>query len=308
MVSNQMITDLAFAIEQDCYEIDHDEVFLDMAMERSFLDVPIHGEDKVDQKMATADRIHAQIVKLTKSLQGIINKVSIQIRNAIQRVIRSDKKFQSQYASWSQNQTPNESVTLISYNYKPEALELDFQKMLNATLSICNELKKASATISRGDVDAMDGHNGNVFQLIFEKMGERDVSNIEQYFTVLRDRFRNEKKEMTYYAGNMNRYYSIATGLQNTDRKIEAAKQRIEQATSQSITDMNRIAHDPQMTDQLKRKALHQYKNLTHVVSFYMRYCDLYLQLKIEEAMIYRRVIQSLYQGSDTNKEESKEK
>jgi hypothetical protein len=142
----------------------------------------------------------------------------------------------------------------------------------------------------------MDRKEADLYAKIFQEMHlPNDVNNINSYFIYVKDKYRTAKKETLFKASETNKYYKEATGFETTRSLINARQKVLAQQTATIQSNLNNIINNKMTQNSIKTRAVHQYKNATHLYNLYVHFLDVYTQLKIEKTLTYRLVLKKLY-------------
>lgn len=270
------------------------EVFYDPVFE-AMEDPGLKGESESNPGLIP--KLKESVESLIRTLIGIVDKAITKFSNFTKKVLLTDKGFRDNCRKAIIKNKPLEAIKLISYAYNDAVLEDAMNKMTNIVMKRLGNLKTDYRSESDMDnrVD-MDNKEGDIYKAIFSELGcPSTITNISQYFTYLRDQFRVEKKEQLFTASKTKVYYDITMSYEKEMNKVSAKHLILKKQTAIVRTNLNSIILNKLADAKVKQRAMHHFKNASHIYNFYIHFLDAYTQLKTEEILSYRIVLQKLY-------------
>jgi hypothetical protein len=244
-----------------------------------------------------AIKLKEQAEKLIKTLQGIIEKNFLKLLNGIRKVLQTDKGFEKDCRKAIIDNKPLEGVKLITYTYDDAVLETDMTNLFHAIQKRLDNLKtdytSESDPNTAGD---MDRDENDLFQEIFKDMNlPENVTNTNAYFMYIKDKFRKNKKETLFVASQSKKYYDIAMGFSDVEKTINEKQTLMKNQTGTIRANLKSIIDNKLTPNNVKTRAVKQYKNAAHLYNLYTHFLNVYVQLKLEEALTYRAVMKKLF-------------
>lgn len=282
-------------------EANINEILLDPAIE-------VVGSDSVpNQNQAVQNtqndnliqKLMKQIDRLITNLNGMIQKAFLKFTNYIKRIMQTDRGFGDKCREAIRKNKPLEGVKLISYTYNEAVLEKELTKInqiMTKYISDLNGKSSYSALRDPNTANELDKSSDDIYKDLFRQMGTpSDVNNINTYFLYIKQQYRGEKKEQLFVASKVREYYNITEGKKELTKKIKASQSTILNQVAVLKSSLHNTIQNKDADPQVKKRAIRQCSNLSHLYNFYTKFIDVYLQLKIERIFIYRTVLKKIY-------------
>ena len=77
--------------------------------------------------------------------------------------------------------------------------------------------------------------------------------------------------------------------------KIKKSEGVVSNQVATMKSNLHNTILNKQSKPEVKKRAVKQCKNLTHIMNFYIRFMDIYMQLNLERLFTYRTVLKKLY-------------
>ena len=288
---NSIIKQISSEYKDDEFEIN--KIFLDTVMEAE----DVTSVDDDSNKMKFGEKLGKQVQELIKTLEGIIQRVFLKITNFLGRVAQTNDGFVEDCRKAIVDNKPLEGVKLITYQYNDGLLEGEMNKMTQAILKRLSEMKTSYAKISEsGEANLMEKNSDEIISTLLQEIGvPSDVKNLDTYFMYVKDKFRVSKKETLFTASQTQKYYQTATDVKKILAIANNKQQILKQQTNTIKSNLQNITKNTASQNEIKQRALRQYKNVTHLYNFYVHFVDIYVQLKVEESFSYRAILKKLY-------------
>lgn len=259
-------------------------------------DDTVTSVDDDSNKMNFGQKLLQKVNKLIKELLAIIERTFDRIWQFLKRVAQTDVGFKDTIRKAIRDRKPLEAVKLIAYQYNEGFLNTQMTKVTKEVFDLITNLKTSYADIENGAQSPMDLPTKELYQYIFSKIGcKKDIFSMDQYYLFLKHGYRVEKKEMLFKGSETRNYYNIALSRDELENVINAKKQVMKSQTAVIKTQLSTITMNRTTQNDVKKRAMKQYSNASHLYNFYSSFLNIYTQLQIEKMMSYRAVLKKLY-------------
>lgn len=284
---NNFIYKELVAYENNVYTIE--KIFFDNACEAD----TVSSVDDAESKRNFAQRILDKVKKLIKELYAIIDRQFSKIMNIIKRVLQSDEGFKKKARDAIRKNKPLEAIKLIAYQYNNSALDNNMRK-LSSTLDSIIDVKFLSNVKDEGN--PLDMKSKDMIIWVFNKAGiPKEVTDVNLLFEYLKKIFRVAKKEQLFKASETKLYYDVATKYDVLAKDCNEKNNKFKSGVTNMKAILYRVANNSDLPDEDKRKILCRAKGISQLTNLYLSILSIYSQLKIEQALSHRIVLQKLY-------------
>lgn len=244
-------------------------------------------------------RMGDQISKFITMINGMIQKFFLKFSNWIKKVLQSDMGFKEQCRTAIKNNKPMEGIKLITYQYNEEALEKELHKLNDILTSFLNQMNRNTSYRALSDESTasdIDRTPDEIYDKIFSKLScPGDVRDINSYFLYVKKLYRGEKKEQVFVSSNTRQYYQVTEGNKELTNQIKKSEAIMKNQISVLKSNLHNTIQNKDANKEVKKRAMNQCKNLTHIYNLYLHFLDIYFQLKIERIYIYRTILKKIY-------------
>ena len=259
-------------------------------------DETVTSIDDDSNKMNFGQMLLQKVNELIKELLAIIERAFDRIWQFLKRVAQTDVGFKDHIRKAIREQKPLEAVKLIAYQYNEGFLNTQMEKVTKVVFDLVTNLKTSYADVKDGESSPMDLPTKDLYRYIFDKIGcSKDITDMNRYYLFLKHGYRLEKKEMLFKASATREYYNIALGREKLEKVLSAKKQVMKSQVSTIKTQLSNITLNKTTQNDVKKRAMKQYSNASHLYNFYSSFLSIYAQLEIEKMMSYRAVLKKLY-------------
>lgn len=244
-------------------------------------------------------RMGESVSKFITMINGMIQKFFLKFSNWIKKVLQSDMGFKDQCREAIRDRKPLEGIKLISYQYNEPALEKELHKLNGILTKFFNQMSNNTSYRALSDENTasdIDRTPDDIYQKIFSELScPGDVRDINSYFLYVKNLYRNEKKEQVFLSSKTREYYEITEGNKELTKQIKKSQSIMANQVAALKSNLHNTIQNKDANKEVKKRAMKQCKNLTHIYNLYLHFLDIYLQLKIERIYIYRTVLKKLY-------------
>lgn len=282
--------------EAELFDGDIEALFFEVAMEEEVAkDVTQASKDEpglVDKMIKTVKEIIARI-------NGMIQKNFLKFKNFITKAMQTDQGFENEFRKAFKSKQPLEAIKLISYEYNPGVLDAELVKVNKAVQKLLAGMSNKVSYTALSDVNTandMDRTPDEIYEIIFKDLNcPSDVRDINTYFLHIKGKYRGEKKEMLFKSSQTTEYRNITKGHKHLMDAINNSQSTISNQVATLKSNLHNTIQNRQAAPEVKKRAVKQCKNLSHVMNFYIRFIDIYMQLQLERLFTYRTVLKRLY-------------
>ena len=289
-------------ITSEMNEILHDHNEREVSIISIFTDYVLEAEDvtSVDDesnKRKTASKLMETVKKLINEIMSIIEQCTLKISNTIKRIAQTDEGFKKKARDAIKDKKALEAIKLISYDFDVNFIEAC---MKNMTKTVFEFIESAKMTYKEqsdtNEVSPLDMKESDLIAEIFKKMGcGNDITDLNLYFKYMSDGYHKSKKEMLFTESNIHEYYNITMEYKQLKNIADSQQNAMKQHANGVKSNLNNIINNTATQDNVKRRAINQYKNTTHLFNLYSSFLRMYIQLRTERILIYRQIINRLY-------------
>lgn len=285
--------------EATLFDDEIDSLFYDIAVEEEVAKDPAQASR---EEPGVVDKMIQYIRELFKRLDGLIQRTFMKLKTFILRVAQTDKGFEDNFRKAFKAKKPLEAIKLVTYDYNPDVLQGEMVKLNKAVMDLCNQIAKNTSYVALTNPNTandMDRTPNELYQIILKKMAvPADVKDINTYFLHVKDKYRQEKTEKLFKASETMNYFNITRGSTNLETALKSSQSQISRQIATLKSNLHNTIQNKQARPEVKKRAVKQCKNLTHIMNFYMRFIDLYVQMNLERLFTYRTVLKKLYDFS----------
>ena len=283
-----------------------DDVLIDfennrMSIIEAYLEPVLEAEDvsSVDDasnKLKNTNKFRVMITKAIETLAGIISRFTLKCKNIFQNIMQTDTGFKSSARNAIVDNKPLEAIKLIAYDYDDSFIDNQLNRISSEIIRLITSAKTSYVDQSNPDiVHELDMSEDKLYSIIFKKAGFSDVGNLSTYFLKLKTGYRRQKKEILFKSSETEKYYHIALSKDILKKKIDEQQHIISQQAATVKANLKNTINNNNTQDYVKKRAMSQFKNITHLFNFYTSFLNMYVQLKIEKNLMYRTVLKKLY-------------
>lgn len=278
------------------FENDIESLFYDIAIEE---EVAKDNTQASKEEPGILDKMIKTVKELFAQLNGMIQKNFLKFKNFLTRVAQSDNGFDDNFKKAFKEKKPMEAIKLITYEYNPELLDTEMKKINAILIKLFGNMANKTSYTALSDantVNDMDRTPEELYTIIFKQLNcPSDVKDLSTYFLYIKNKYRVNKKEMLFKSSRTQEYYEITKSHNKLTKEIQKSQTIIANQVGTLKSNLRNTILNKQARPEVKKRALKQCKNLTHLFNFYIRFVDIYMQLQLERLFTYRTVLQKLY-------------
>lgn len=278
------------------FENDIESLFYDIAIEE---EVAKDNTQASKEEPGILDKMIKTVKELFAQLNGMIQKNFLKFKNFLTRVAQSDNGFDDNFKKAFKEKKPMEAIKLITYEYNPELLDTEMKKINAILIKLFGNMANKTSYTALSDantVNDMDRTPEELYTIIFKQLNcPSDVKDLSTYFLYIKNKYRVNKKEMLFKSSRTQEYYEITKSHNKLTKEIQKSQTIIANQVGTLKSNLHNTILNKQARPEVKKRALKQCKNLTHLFNFYIRFVDIYMQLQLERLFTYRTVLQKLY-------------
>lgn len=240
------------------------------------------------QKKVQSGRILERIKNILQKIGEFLAKVAKKFTTRIQFIIQSEKDWQREFNKVRSMQKPLQAIKLVNYRYDAPWLE----KVVN---SMYRDVSNAISAMTRerygsSQVQALIASSGGLITRLCKPYISGTITNISELTRALTQKFRGEKTEILYKGTDVpmlakygvdemrNRVKQMMDGLSNQYSSLRNLEIRARRAETKDAFELATKASTA--------------STLFNIMSSVM---NVYLELMVERALSYRRVLRKLY-------------
>lgn len=282
--------------EASLFDDDVNFLFYDIAMEE---EVAKNVTQASKEEPGMVDKMIDTIKKLIVRLNGMIQQNFLKFKNFLMKVAQTDRGFENEFRKAFKAKKPLEAIKLITYNYNPNILDTELEKIGKSVQRLFTGMaNKTSYTAlsDTGTANDMDRTPDEIYQIIFKDLNcPSEVRDIQSYFLHIKGKYRGEKRELLFKSSQTQEYYRITKNHNLLSKKINSQQATITNQVATLKSNLHNTIQNKQSRPEVKKRAMKQCKNLSHIMNFYIRFVDIYMNLQLERLFSYRIVLKKLY-------------
>ena len=290
MYIDQIVTEMTL------FDDDVNMLFFDVAMEE---EVAKNTTQASKEEPGMVDKMIDTVKKLFIRLNGLIQKNFLKFKNFMMKVAESDQGFENEFRKAFKAKKPLTAIKLVTYDYNPNILDAELLKINKVIQGLFNGMVNKTSYTALSDTTTandMDRSPEEIYQMIFKELScPGDVKDINTYFIHIKNKFRVDKKEILFKSSQTQEYYQMTKQHSMLMEKIKKSEGVVSNQVATMKSNLHNTILNKQSKPEVKKRAVKQCKNLTHIMNFYIRFMDIYMQLNLERLFTYRNVIKKLY-------------
>ena len=290
MYIDQIVTEMTL------FDDDVNMLFFDVAMEE---EVAKNTTQASKEEPGMVDKMIDTVKKLFIRLNGLIQKNFLKFKNFMMKVAESDQGFENEFRKAFKAKKPLTAIKLVTYDYNPNILDAELLKINKVIQGLFNGMVNKTSYTALSDTTTandMDRSPEEIYQMIFKEMScPGDVKDINTYFIHIKNKFRVDKKEILFKSSQTQEYYQMTKQHSMLMEKIKKSEGVVSNQVATMKSNLHNTILNKQSKPEVKKRAVKQCKNLTHIMNFYIRFMDIYMQLNLERLFTYRTVLKKLY-------------
>lgn len=283
--------------EMSLFDDDVNMLFFDIAMEEEVAKNPTQASK---EEPGMIDKMIDTVKKLFMKLNGLIQKNFLKFKNFMMKVAQTDQGFENEFRKAFKAKKPLTAVKLITYDYNPNVLDEELVKINKVIQGLFNGMQNKTSYTALSDATTandMDRSPDEIYEMIFKNLNcPSNVQDINSYFIHIKKKFRNDKKETLFKSSQTQEYYQITKQHTKLMEKIKKSEGVVSNQVATLKANLHNTILNKQSRPEVKKRAVKQCKNLTHIMNFYIRFMDIYMQLNLERLFTYRTVLKKLYE------------
>lgn len=258
------------------------------------------GDEAVEQDPTLAKKMADAVMKLINEIKALIDRTITKLTNMLKRVMQSDDGFKGRVRKAMKENKPLNGIKLVAYEYSPTFLETQMNKVSDAIFGLISGLKTSYAEESKeGEELPMDMDAKDLDIYVFKNIGcPSNITNSNLYFEWLKEGYRKNKTEKLFTANDANSYYQITVEYDQIMRVIKGKQTLMNQQVTILQTNLKNITLNKQTQAWVKKRAMKQSKNASHLYNLYTTILSMYTDLRVERILMYRVVLKKLYHFS----------
>ena len=290
MYIDQIVTEMTL------FDDDVNMLFFDVAMEE---EVAKNTTQASKEEPGMVDKMIDTVKKLFIRLNGLIQKNFLKFKNFMMKVAESDQGFENEFRKAFKAKKPLTAIKLVTYDYNPNILDAELLKINKVIQGLFNGMVNKTSYTALSDTTTandMDRSPEEIYQMIFKELScPGDVKDINTYFIHIKNKFRVDKKEILFKSSQTQEYYQMTKQHSMLMEKIKKSEGVVSNQVATMKSNLHNTILNKQSRTEVKKRAVKQCKNLTHIMNFYIRFVDIYMQLNLERLFTYRTVLKKLY-------------
>lgn len=290
MYIDQIVTEMTL------FDDDVNMLFFDVAMEE---EVAKNTTQASKEEPGMVDKMIDTVKKLFIRLNGLIQKNFLKFKNFMMKVAESDQGFENEFRKAFKAKKPLTAIKLVTYDYNPNILDAELLKINKVIQGLFNGMVNKTSYTALSDTTTandMDRSPEEIYQMIFKELScPGDVKDINTYFIHIKNKFRVDKKEILFKSSQTQEYYQMTKQHSMLMEKIKKSEGVVSNQVATMKSNLHNTILNKQSKPEVKKRAVKQCKNLTHIMNFYIRFMDIYMQLNLERLFTYRTVLKKLY-------------
>lgn len=282
--------------EAELFNDDINSLFYDIVMEE---EIAKNVSQASKEEPGIIDNMIKTIQKLITKLNGMIQQNFLKFKNFLMKVAQTDQGFENEFRKAFKAKKPLEAIKLVCYNYDVNILDNELMKVGKSIQKLFSGMTNTTSYTSLSDANTandMDRTPDEIYQIIFKDLScPSDVRDISSYFLYIKKKYRMDKKEILFKASQTQEYYRITKEHKQLMEKINKQQSVVANQVATLKSNLHNTIQNKQARPEVKKRAMKQCKNLTHIMNFYIRFIDIYMQLQLERLFTYRIVLKKLY-------------
>lgn len=285
--------------EAAIFDDEIESLFYDIAMEEEVAKDPAQPGR---EEPGAIDKMMKAIKELFMRLDGMIQRTFMKFKTFLMRVAQTDQGFENNFRKAFVAKKPLEAIKLISYDYNPDILHNELVKVNQSVFKLFSGMANKTSYTALSDINTandMDRTPDEIYKIIFKNLGcPSEVTDINTYFLHIKNKYRQNKTEKLFKSSETKLYHDITKSHDKLTNEIKQSQSTVAQQVATLKSNLHNTIQNRQARPEVKKRAMKQCKNLTHVLNFYLRFVDLYMQLQLERMFTYRTVLKKLYDFS----------
>lgn len=282
--------------EMQLFDDTINELFFDIAMEE---EVAKDVTQASKEEPGLVNKMLDTIKKLFTRLNGMIQKNFLKFKMFLTKAAQTNTGFENEFRKAFKEKKPLTAIKLVTYDYNPDFLDAELKKINKNVQNLFNSVTNKTSYTALSDVNTandMDRSPDEIYQIIFKNLScPSDVKDINSYFIHIKNQFRGNKKEVLFKSSQTQEYYDMTKKHEFLMKKIGDSQAVIANQVATLKSNLHNTILNRQARPEVKKRAMKQCKNLTHILNFYIRFMDVYMQLNLERLFTYRTVLKKLY-------------
>lgn len=259
----------------------------------------ITSETEIDdeaKKRTRAEKFKDAVKKLLEHIVAVIEKAFLTISNSLHKFYMTDKGFKKQLYDATKNHKPR-NVKLIMYQYVDEALNAQYAKMKSIITELISKISVNNMENLKNENNVLNKNRKELETYILSRLGcPNDVTDMTLYFVYVKKLFRGNKKETIIQQEQIDYYKRLVDGYPVLKRELVRSKSVILDLAKVMRSKLADIAASTTVPDDVKAKVIQQARNVSFVYNMYSSFVGIMYQLKLEQMISARIVLQKVYQ------------
>lgn len=287
------ILDYIKVYESTCREIE--ELSMEITMEAD-LNNETELDDDVKKKQRSL-KFQETVKKIIDHIVSAIEKAMLLISNALNKVYLTDKGFKKQLYDATENHKPRTAIRLIMYQYVDEVLNTQYGRMKSIVNELITKIDIDDIEKLKDESNVLNKNHKELESYILKRLGcPNNVTDMSLYFLYIKKLFRGEKKETVIQNSQIEYYRKLVDGYDLLKKELERSKAIILTHARNMRFKITKIASNPAIQDEVKSKVIQHARNITCVYNMYSTFVGFMYQLKVEQMLSARIVLQKFYQ------------
>lgn len=282
--------------EATLFDDDINSLFYEIAMEEQVAKNPAQAGK---EEPGMIDKMLKVIQNMIDRIIGLIQNSFLKFKNFLMKVAQSKNGFEKEFRKAFKDHEPLEAIKLITYDYHPELLEKELKSVTHTIDKMVSGAMSNSSYTALGDANTandMDRDSSELYQMIFKQLNcPSEVKDLSTYFLYVKNKYRTNKKEVLFKSSQTQEYYQITKQNDRLMKTIEQSQAAMSSKIATLKSNLMNTIKNRQSRPEVKKRAVKQCKNATHLMNFYVRFVDIYMQLNLERLFTYRTVLKKLY-------------
>lgn len=254
-------------------------------------------ENKKDQP-GLGRKILDAIKEALDKLIAFIRRASLKMKNALRKVMVTDKGFKDQLRQREMTIKPLESAKITQYQYLDPFIDTFVNKLKRLMDESMRDMERSADPRNPQPVtvDVLKlANNKMVPGIIRELTNKGDIVNLNQLQIYLGDEYRGQKRERLITKADLPQIIKMAEDY----RKYNVTYDKYLTDCNTLLTKMQNRKNqlvDPNITDEQKKDFLAIVNKASILMNFYSTVLMYIYELKVERALNYRIIVQKFYQ------------
>jgi hypothetical protein len=278
--------------------------FADMKLKYYFNDIALEADTDINSsidddanKESRSKKFGDMIRSILEHILSIIERVMLMISNSLSKVYLTDKGFRKKLMDAFDQHKPRGTIRLIMYQYVDEVLNQQYGKMKNLVLELINKVNVNDIETLKDDHNPLNFNKADLEKHILSSIGApSNITDMSMYFIHVKELFRGPKKETIIQEREIGYYRNLVDGYTSLKTELDRGKNLILNQAKQMRGKLLQIVDSRTTPDEAKSKIIQHTRNLTVVYNFYSSFVGIMYQLKIEQMLSARIVLQRFYQ------------